>query len=78
MKYKIFRLSSKEFKFDKSFSSVKRMQNYLSRYNKYSTAKQHVWNDGKWERFAVVDNQVLPVSVLQNLLDSINNENDGE
>jgi hypothetical protein len=61
-----------EASFEREFTTIKTMTQFLRR-NPGIQAKRYVFHNNKWETFAVYGSQVLPKSVLKNLLKSITN-----
>ena len=69
-KYNKFKLSSESPEFSRTFNSLKRLQDYRAK-NSNREATEYVWNNNRWERFCIVDSNILPVSVMKSLLLSI-------
>jgi len=57
--------------FEREFSTIKALSQYTRR-NPNIKATRYVFYNDRWERFAVCGSQVLPKSVLEKLLNSVN------
>jgi len=57
--------------FEKEFSSLKALRQFERR-NRLSDAVHYIWHNDQWERFVVYGSQVIPKSILQSLLYSLN------
>jgi hypothetical protein len=57
--------------FEREFASLKALRQFERR-NKLSDCIPYVWHNDQWERFVIYGSQVIPKSILQSLLNSLN------
>jgi len=56
--------------FSREFTSIKALRQYQRR-NPELKATDYIFHNNQWERFTIYGSQLIPKSVLQNLLNSL-------
>ena len=67
---KKFLLDSRDPAFSREFASLKTMRQFAQR-NPGLKATPYMFFEFSWQRFAILGNQVIPVSLLRSLLNSL-------
>jgi hypothetical protein len=63
-----------EASFVRKFTSLKALRQFKTR-NSAIKATSYIFHENQWERFVIYGSKVIPQSVLQSMLDSLNSSN---